>query len=101
MAAKQNTELTKRAFNLGFRQGYEIANRTPIEESSGRDEFVNLILEAAINSLETTVFKSISTELNLMNEEYPAFDCWTVFADGVIQGAGENYSDRTGNEYPP
>jgi hypothetical protein len=33
-----------------------------------------------------------------MNEKYPAFDSWKVFADAVIQGAGENFLDRTGNE---
>jgi hypothetical protein len=33
-----------------------------------------------------------------MNEKYPAFDSWKAFADAVIQGAGENFLDRTGNE---
>jgi hypothetical protein len=30
-----------------------------------------------------------------MNEKYPSFDSWKVFADAVIQGAGENFLDRT------
>jgi hypothetical protein len=59
---------------------------------------VNIVLEAVINSLESTVFESISAELDLMNERYPSFDSWKVFADAVIQGAGENFLDRTGNE---
>lgn len=98
MAEKHHTELTKKAYDMGFRQGYEIANRTPIDKNTIRDEFVDTVLEVAIKSLETTAFKSISAELDLMNKKYPAFDCWTVFADAVIQGAGENFSDRTGNE---
>jgi hypothetical protein len=91
-------ELTKRAHHLGFRQGYEIANRTQIDESIPKEAFVDSVLAAVIDSLESTVFKSISDELDLMNEKYPAFDSWKVFADAVIQGAGENFSDRTGNE---
>ena len=98
MTGKQFTELTKRAFDIGFRQGYEIANRTAIDENTGKDEFTNLVLETALNSLESTVFESISAELDLMNEKYPAFDGWKVFADGVIRGAVENFLDRTGNE---
>jgi regulator of RNase E activity RraB len=98
MTEKQFTELTKRAFDLGFRQGYEIANRTPIDENTGKDEFRNMVLETALNSLESTVFESISAELDLLNEKYPAFDGWKVFSDGVIHGAGENFLDRTGNE---
>ncbi len=98
MTAKQLTELTKRAFDIGFRQGYEIANRTPIDENTGKDEFTNIVLETAVNSLESTVFESISAELDLMNEKYPAFDGWKVFADGVIHGAVENFLDRTGTE---
>ena len=98
MTEAQFTELTKRAFDLGFRQGYEIANRTPIDENTGKDEFTNIVLETAVNSLESTVFESISAELDLMNETYPAFDSWKVFSDGVIHGAVENYLDRTGNE---
>jgi hypothetical protein len=97
MTEAQFTELTKRAFDLGFRQGYEIANRTPIDENTGKDEFTNIVLETAVNSLESTVFESISAELDLMNETYAAFDSWKVFSDGVIHGAGENYLDRTGN----
>ncbi len=100
MAEKHLSDLTKRAFGLGFRQGYEIANRTQIDESIDKDEFVNRVLETVLNSLESTVFKSLSAELDSMNEKYPAFDSWKVFADGVIQGAGENFSDRTDNEYP-
>jgi hypothetical protein len=95
---KSITEPTKRAYNLGFRRGYEIANRTQIDERIRKDEFVNMVLEAVINSLESTVFESISAELDLMNERYPSFDSWKVFADAVIQGAGENFLDRTGNE---
>ena len=98
MTEKQFTELTRRAFDLGFRQGYEIANRTPIDENTGKDEFRNIVLETAVNSLESTVFESISAELDLLNEKYPAFDGWKVFSDGVIHGAGENFLDRTGNE---
>jgi len=98
MTEKQFTELTKRAFDLGFRQGYEIANRTPIDENTGKDEFRNIVLETALNSLESTVFESISAELDLLNEKYPAFDGWKVFSDGVIHGAGENFLDRTGDE---
>ena len=98
MTEKPHTELTKQAYNMGFRQGYEIANRTPIDENTIRDEFVDKVLEVALKSLETTAFKSISAELDLMNKKYPAFDCWTVFADAVVQGAGENFSDRIGNE---
>jgi len=98
MTEKQFTELTKRAFDLGFRQGYEIANRTPIDENTGKDEFRKIVLETAVNSLESTVFESISAELDLLNEKYPAFDGWKVFSDGVIHGAGENFLDRTGNE---
>jgi hypothetical protein len=98
MTEKQFTELTKRAFDLGFRRGYEIANRTPIDENTAKDEFRNIVLETAVNSLESTVFESISAELDLQNEKYPAFDGWKVFSDGVIHGAGENFLDRTGNE---
>ena len=98
MTEHKYIELTKRAFDLGFRQGYEIANRTPIDENTGKDEFANIVLETAINSLESTVFDSIAAELDLMNEKYPAFDSWKVFSDGVIHGAGENFLDRTGNE---
>jgi regulator of RNase E activity RraB len=98
MTEKQFTELTKRAFDLGFRQGYEIANRTPIDENAGKDEFTNIVLETAVNSVESTVFESISAELNLMNEKYPAFDGWKVFSNGVIHGSSENFLDRTGNE---
>jgi regulator of RNase E activity RraB len=97
MTEHKYIELTKRAFDLGFRQGYEIANRTPIDENTGKDEFTKIILETAINSLKSTVFESISAELDLMNEKFPAFDGWKVFSDGVIHGAGENFSDRTGN----
>jgi regulator of RNase E activity RraB len=97
MAENKHVELTKRAFDLGFRQGYEIANRTPIDENAGKEEFAKIVLETAINSLESTVFESISAELDTMNEKFPAFDGWKVFSDGVIHGAGENFSDRTGN----
>ena len=97
MTEHKYIELTKRAFDLGFRQGYEIANRTPIDEQAGKDEFANIVLETAINSLASTVFESISGELDLMNEKFPAFDGWKVFSDGVIHGAGENFFDRTGN----
>jgi hypothetical protein len=98
MAEHKYIELTKRAFELGFRQGYEIANRTPIDKITRKDEFGNTVLETAIHSLESTAFENISAELDLMNEKYPAFDSWKVFSDGVIHGAGENYLDRTGNE---
>ena len=98
MKEKPIDEPTKRATHLGFRQGYEIANRTQIDESLRKDEFVNIVLETVIYSLESTVFESISAELDLMNKKYPAFDSWKVFADAVIQGAGENYLDRTGYE---
>jgi hypothetical protein len=98
MMEKPIDEPTKRASHLGFRQGYEIANRTQIVETIGKDEFVNIVLETVIKSLESTVFEAISAELGLMNEKYPAFDSWKVFADAVIQGAGENFLDRTGNE---
>jgi len=98
MTEKQFTELTKRAFDLGFRQGYEIANRSPIDENTGKDEFRNIVLETALNSLESTVFEFLSAELDLMNEKYPAFDAWKVFSDGVIHGARENFLDRTGLE---
>ena len=98
MTEKHIDEPTKRASHLGFRQGYEIANRTQIVETIGKDEFVNTVLETVINSLESTVFEAISAELDLMNEKYPAFDIWKVFADAVIEGAGENFLDRTGNE---
>jgi hypothetical protein len=97
MTEKHIDEPTKRASHLGFRQGYEIANRTQIVETIGKDEFVNTVLETVINSLESTVFEAISAELDLMNEKYPAFDSWKVFADAVIEGAGENFLDRTGN----
>ena len=89
-------KLTKQAYGMGFRQGYEIANRTQIDENIGQDEFVDMVLEIVINSLDRTVFESISVELDLMNQKYPAFDSWKVFADGVIQGAAENFSDRIG-----
>jgi len=98
MTDKPITEMTKRAYDLGFRRGYEIANRTPIDAGTSKEEFVSMVLEAARNSLESTVFESISAELDSMNEKYPAFDGWTVFAEGVIQGAGENFLDRTGNQ---
>ena len=98
MIEKPIDEPTKRAHHLGFRQGYEVANRTQIGKSRSKDEFVDIVLETVINSLESTVFKSISDELDRMNEKYPAFDSWKVFADAVIQGAGENFLDRTGNE---
>jgi hypothetical protein len=97
MSEKPIDELTKRAHQLGFRQGYEIANRTQIDESIRKEAFVDTVLEAVLNSLESTVFKSISDELDSMNEKYPAFDSWKVFADAVIEGAGENFLDRTGN----
>ena len=97
MTDKQYTELTRRAFDLGFRQGYEIANRTPIDENTAREEFANIVLETAINSVQSTVFESISAELDELNEKFPAFDGWKVFSDGVIHGASENYLDRTGN----
>jgi hypothetical protein len=32
-----------------------------------------------------------------MNKNFPAFDSWKVFAAAVIEGAGENFLDRTGN----
>jgi hypothetical protein len=98
MTEHKYIELTKRAFDLGFRQGYEIANRTPIDKNSGKDEFGNIVLDTAINSLESTVFEYISAELDLMNLKYPAFDSWKVFSDGVIHGAGENFLDRSGNQ---
>lgn len=98
MTEKPITELTRRAYDLGFRRGYEIANRTPIDAGIRKDEFVNKVLENAKNSLQSTVFESISAELDSMNAKYPAFDGWTVFAEAVIQGAGENYLDRTGDE---
>ena len=94
MIKKPLDEPTKQASHLGFRQGYEIANRTQIDENLSKDEFVNMVLDTVINSLESTVFEAISAELDLMNEKYPAFDCWKVFTDAVIQGAGENYLDR-------
>lgn len=97
MTDKPITELTRQAFDLGFRRGYEIANRTPIDASTSKDEFVNIVLETAQNSLESTVFESISAELESMHAKYPAFDGWSVFADGVIKGAAENFLDRTGN----
>ena len=97
MKEKRFTELTRRALDLGFRQGYEIANRTPVDENTDRDAFTNMVLETVINSLESTVFESISGELDEMNAKYPAFDSWKVFSDGVIHGAGENFLDRTGN----
>lgn len=96
MTEKPIDELTKRAHHLGFRQGYEVANRNQIDESISREVFVDAVLEAVLNSLESTVFKSISEELDLMNAKYPAFDSWKAFADAVIEGAGENYADRTG-----
>lgn len=95
MSEKRFTELTKRAYGMGFRQGYEIANRTDIGESARKKDFVDVVLETVLNSLESTVFQSLSAELDQMNEKYPAFDSWKVFADGVIQGAGENFEDRT------
>ena len=98
MTEKSIDELTRRASHLGFRQGYEIANRTQINESPHKEEFVNMVLETVINSLESTVFETISAELDAINEKYPAFDSWKVFTAAVIQGAGENYLDRTGNE---
>jgi hypothetical protein len=97
MTEKPIGEPTKRASHLGFRQGYEIANRTQIVKTTSKDEFVNTVLEMVINSLESTVFEAISAELDSMNEKYPAFDSWKVFADAVIEGAGENFLDRTGN----
>lgn len=98
MIKKPHTELTKRASGLGFRQGYEIANRTRIDESIDQGAFVDMVLEAVLNSLETTVFKSLSDELDAMNDQYPAFDSWKVFADGVVKGAGENFLDRTADQ---
>ena len=97
MVEKQLTDLTRRASGLGFRQGYEIANRTPFDENIGKDDFINTVLETVLNSLDSTVFKDLSAELDAMNENYPAFDSWKVFADGVVLGAGENFSDRTAN----
>jgi hypothetical protein len=98
MSDKPIDELTKRAHYLGFRQGYEIANRTQIDESVPKETFVDRVLEALLNSLESTVFKSISDELESMNKNFPAFDSWKVFAAAVIEGAGENFLDRTGND---
>ena len=96
MTEKQLTDLTKRASSMGFRQGYEIANRTLIDENTNKDAFVDMVLETVLNSLESTVFKTLSAELESMNEKYPAFDSWKAFADGVIEGAGENFMDRSG-----
>ncbi|MGD2095956.1 MAG: hypothetical protein PVG35_00155 [Desulfobacterales bacterium] len=73
---KPYVELTKRASGSGFRQGYEIANRTRIDKSMGQGTFVKTVLETVLNSLETTVFKSLSDELDPMNAQYPAFDSW-------------------------
>jgi hypothetical protein len=98
MKDKPITEMTQRAHDLGFRRGYEIANRTPIDAGISKDKFVSRVLEDARNSLESTVFESISAELDSMNAKYPAFDGWAVFAEGVMQGAGENFWDRTGNQ---
>jgi hypothetical protein len=98
MTDKVINEMSRRAYDLGFRRGYEIANRTPIDAGSGKDEFVKRVLEAAQNSLDSTVFESISAELDAMNAKYHAFDGWTVFAEAVIQGAGENFADRTGDD---
>jgi hypothetical protein len=98
MTEKAITELTRRAYDLGFRRGYEIANRTPIDAGTRKDAFVKMVLETAQNSLESTVFENVSAELESMTAKYPAFDGWTVFAEGVIQGAGENFLDRTGNQ---
>lgn len=98
MTQKPIAELTRRAYDLGFRRGYEIANRTPIDAGISKDKFVKIVLGTAQNSLESTVFESISAELESMNAKYPAFDGWTVFAEGVIQGAGENFLDRTGDQ---
>jgi hypothetical protein len=98
MTEHKYIELTRRAFELGFRQGYEIANRTTIDKNTRKDAFGNTVLQTAINSLESTVFETISAELDRMSEKYPAFDSWKVFSDGVIHGAVENYLDRTGNE---
>ena len=98
MIEKSVDEPTKQASHLGFRQGYEVANRTQIDENLSKEEFVNMVLDTVISSLESTVFEAISAELDFMNEKYPSFDSWKVFADAVIQGAGENYMDRTGNE---
>jgi hypothetical protein len=97
MTEKHTTELTSRAFDLGFRRGYEIANRTPIAENTGREAFTSMVLETAINSLESTVFESISAELDMMHEKYSQFDSWKIFSEGVVYGAGENFSDRTGH----
>ena len=98
MTEKHLTDLTKRALGLGFRQGYEIANRTEIDESIPKEDFLDMVLETVLNSLDSTVFKTLSTELDEMNETFPAFDSWKVFADGVIEGASENYSDRTADD---
>ncbi len=98
MTEKHLTDLTKRALGLGFRQGYEIANRTEIDESIPKADFLDMVLETVLNSLDSTVFKTLSTELGEMNETFPAFDSWKVFADGVIEGASENYSDRTADD---
>ena len=98
MTEKHLNDLTKRALALGFRQGYEIANRTEIGESVPKKAFVDMVLETVLNSLDSTVFKTLSAELDQMNETYPAFDSWKVFADGVLEGAGENFSDRTADD---
>lgn len=98
MEKKKITELIKRAFYLGSQQGYEIASQTPVNENTGKDELLNIVLETAINSLESTVFKSISDELDLMNEQFPEFNCWKVFSDGVIHGAEKYFSDKTTNK---
>ncbi len=98
MTEKHLTDLTTRALGLGFRQGYEIANRTEIDESIPKADFLDMVLETVLNSLDSTVFKTLSTELDEMNETFPAFDSWKVFADGVIEGASENYSDRTADD---
>jgi hypothetical protein len=98
MIEKSHIEFTKRASGQGFRQGYEIANRTRIDKSIDQETFVDMVLEAVLNSLEKTVFQSLSDELDAMNEQYPAFDSWKVFADGVVKGAGENFLDRTADQ---
>lgn len=97
MAKKKITDLIMRAYDLGSRKGYEIASRTIVNESTGKDEFRNIVLETALNSLETSEFKSISAELDSMNEQFPEFNCWRIFSDGVMQGVDKNFSKRTAN----
>jgi hypothetical protein len=96
MTKRKFDKEVNQAYEIGFRRGYEIANRIPIDKGISKDEFVDIVLQEVANSRESTAFVFMAAKIDLMNEKNPEFDGWTIFDDALIQGAGENFTDRTG-----